>query len=398
MVVKKKLNKKIISLVVIVIIAIVILLFVFLKPSSKNVSNNKPLEQSQDIPVKNITRIIAVGDQLPHDAINKQALKPDGSYDYLQFYKEIKNNFNNVQGAYCNQEVPAAGSVAPISGYPVFNAPEQFAKDLSALGCNIINLANNHMFDKGQAGINATRAVWDTLPKKAIAGANRNQEEQNSIQYFTENNIKFAYLAFAEYSNIPTSTNFAINIYSEAVSKPLVTQAANNADVVIVSMHWGTEYSPTENDFQKNAAKVLAESGADVIIGAGPHVLQPVDKIVSEGGRETLVWYSLGNFLSAQLDLASLIGGISVMDFAKSENGAKLESIGFIPSYMHYEWTPQQKAADALLERKNFMVYPLEKATDPLSRSLFNTTVEAQTNYVKNVLNTHINVPLLPTQ
>ncbi|MDQ5885549.1 MAG: hypothetical protein QG645_714, partial [Patescibacteria group bacterium] len=180
--------------------------------------------------------------------------------------------------------------------------------------------------------------------------------------------------------------------------KPLVTQAANNADVVIVSMHWGTEYSPTENDFQKTAAKVLAESGADVIIGAGPHVLQPVDKIVSEGGRETLVWYSMGNFLSAQLDLASLIGGIAVMDFTKSENGAKIDSIGFIPSYMHYEWTPEQKAADALLERKNFMVYPLEKSAEPLSRSLFNTSVEAQTEYVKNVLNTHINVPLLPTQ
>lgn len=398
MVVKKKLNKKIYILVVIAIVAIFILLFVVLRPTSKNVSNGEPQQQSQEGTVKNTTRIIAVGDQLPHDAINKQALKPDGSYDYLQFYKEIKNNFNNVQGVYCNQEVPTAGSVAPISGYPVFNAPEQFAKDISALGCNIINLANNHMFDKGQAGINATRAVWDNLPKKAIAGANRNQEEQNGIQYFTENNIKFAYLAFAEYSNIPTNTDYAINIYNEAVAKPLVTQASNNADVVIVSMHWGTEYSPTENDIQKTAAKAIAESGADVIIGAGPHVLQPVDKIVSSDGRETLVWYSLGNFLSAQLDLASLIGGIAVMDFAKSENGAKLESIGFIPSYMHYEWTAEQKAADALLERKNFMVYPLEKATEPLARSLFNTTVEAQTNYVKNVLNTHISVPLLTSQ
>ena len=398
MVVKKKLNKKIFILVVIAIVAVFILLFVVLRPTSKNVSNGESQQQSQESTAKNTTRIIAVGDQLPHDAINKQALKPDGSYDYLQFYKEIKNNFNNVQGAYCNQEVPTAGSVSPISGYPVFNAPEQFAKDISALGCNIINLANNHMFDKGQAGINATRAVWDNLPKKAIAGANRNQEEQNSIQYFTENNIKFAYLAFAEYSNITTNTSYAINIYNEAVAKPLVTQASNNADVVIVSMHWGTEYSPTENDFQKTAAKAIAESGADVIIGAGPHVLQPVDKIVSNDGRETLVWYSLGNFLSAQLDLASLIGGIAVMDFAKSENGAKLESIGFIPSYMHYEWTAEQKAADALLERKNFMVYPLEKATDPLSRSLFNTTVEAQTNYIKNILNTHISVPLLTGQ
>ena len=145
MVVKKKLNKKVFILIAIVIIAIILLLFIILKPTSKNVSNIESQGQIQDSTAKNTTRIIAVGDQLPHDAINKQALKPDGSYDYLQFYKEIKNNFNNVQGAYCNQEVPAAGSVAPISGYPVFNAPEQFAKDLSALGCNLINLANNHM-------------------------------------------------------------------------------------------------------------------------------------------------------------------------------------------------------------------------------------------------------------
>lgn len=397
MTVKKYLNIKLVILLFCILIFIFALFFVFLKPNNSG-NINQPQSQSQDIPSRSITRIIAVGDQLPHDAINKQALKSDGSYDYLPFYKEVKNNFNNVHGAYCNQEVPTAGSVTPISGYPVFNAPEQFAKDLSALGCNIVNLANNHMFDKGQLGINATRAVWDNLPKKAIAGANRNQEEQNNIQYFTENDIKFAYLAFAEYSNIPTNTDYAVNIYNEAVAKPLVTQAANNADVVIVSMHWGTEYSPTENDFQKTAAKAIAESGADVIIGAGPHVLQPVDKIVTSDGRETLVWYSLGNFLSAQLDIASLIGGIAVMDFTKSDNGAKLESIGFIPTYMHYEWTAEQKAANKLLERKNFMVYPLEKSTEPLSRSLFNTTVQTQTESVKNVLNTHITVPLLPTQ
>ncbi len=351
-------------------------------------------QTTQAKPAPTTIRLIAVGDQLPHDSVNQQAKKADGSYDYMPFFSEVKKYFDSANIHFCNQEVTSAGESFGISGYPVFNAPTQFAKDINTLGCDVINRANNHAFDKGQAGINATLDVWDKLNKKAIAGSNRNQAEQDTIHYFTVNGVKFAFLAYAEYSNIRTNSSYAVNIYSPSFAAAQVAEARKNADVVLVSMHWGTEYSPSENSMQKNAAKLLADNGADVVIGTGPHVLQPVTKLAKAGGGETLVWYSLGNFLNTQLDIESLIGGIAVMDFTVDNGKATLTKVGFMPTYMHYEWTPAQKAAQDLLTRKNLKIYPLDVAAEPMSRSQNNTSVQAQQDRVAKLLNTYIPITM----
>lgn len=348
-------------------------------------------------PTTQTIRLIAVGDQLPHDSVNQNAKQADGTYNYMPFFSEVKPFFDKADIHFCNQEVTSAGASFGISGYPVFNAPTQFAKDLSTLGCDVINRANNHAFDKGQAGINATLDAWDGLQKKAIAGSNRSQAEQDTIRYFTVKGVKFAFLAYAEYSNIATTNPYAVNIYSADLATRQLAEARKNADVVLVSMHWGTEYSPTENAMQKNAATLLANNGADIVIGTGPHVLEPVARLPKAGGGETLVWYSLGNFLNTQLDIESLIGGIAVMDFTVPKDGGKptLDKVGFLPTYMHYEWTPAQKAAEDLLSRKNLKIYPLDKAAEAMARSQNNTTPEAQQERVKAILNAHTPVTML---
>ena len=124
-----------------------------------------------------------------------------------------------------------------------------------------------------------------------------------------------------------------------------------------------------------------------MIVGTGPHVLEPVEWIPGQNGKQTLVWYSVGNFLSTQLEIAHLIGGVAQFDVVKNlDNSIVIENPRFLPTYMHYEWTPAQAAAGDLLARTNLKVYPLGQAATPLSLSLFNTSVEAQYEYVRSVL------------
>jgi poly-gamma-glutamate synthesis protein (capsule biosynthesis protein) len=329
-----------------------------------------------------------MGDMLPHDAVNQEARQPDGSYNYTEFLTDVKPLIASSGIVFCNQEVPSAGEAFGITGYPSFNAPEQFARDLSSFGCNAINTATNHSNDKGQGGIDGTRAVWDSISPLLISGANRSPEEQNTVSFTEVNGIRFALVSFAEYSNSTLSNDYSVNFYgNDGLVQNLMTQARAGADVVLVSMHWGTEYSNGVNSNQQAAAARVAELGADVIIGTGPHVLEPVEWIPGANGKQTLVWYSIGNLLSTQLEIPQLIGGVAQFDAVKKLDGTiAIEAPRFTPTYMHWEWTPEQAAAGDLLARHNLHVYPLSAAADALSRSLFNTSVDEQYSYVRTVL------------
>lgn len=361
-------------------------------PSSVNSASGTPVisttPSATPTPTDTRVKVSAMGDMLPHDTVNAAALQPDGSYDYTQFLTSIKPLVADSGIVFCNQEVSSSGAAFGISGYPVFNAPEKFPADLaSGAGCNAINIANNHMADKGQDSINATRAVWDGLKPLLISGANRSLEEQQSVTVTEIQGIRFAFVSFAEYSNVP-ATDYGLNVFgNDAMLTSVMATARASADVVLVSMHWGTEYSNGVNDAQRNEAAHLVELGADVIIGTGPHVLEPVEWVPASDGSQTLVWWSIGNLLSTQLEIPDLIGGIAQFDVVKTPAGViSIEAPAFIPTYMHYEWTAEQAAAGDLLARHNLHVFPLAEAADPLSRSLFNTSVEAQQAYVASVL------------
>ncbi|MDT4874320.1 hypothetical protein FQZ97_1096140 [compost metagenome] len=131
----------------------------------------------------------------------------------------------------------------------------------------------------------------------------------------------------------------------------------------------------------------MASLDVDVVIGTGPHVLQKVETMSRKDGGKMVVWYSLGNMLSSQLELRHLIGGIAHFDVVKGQNDkVSIDNLAFTPTYMHYEWTETERAGDDLLARRNAMIYPLENAAQPLSRSLFHTTVGDQQQYVMSTL------------
>lgn len=336
-------------------------------------------------------RLIATGDMLPHDSVNQNAKTANG-YDYLPYFAQVQSYMTAGDMAYCNQESPSDPN-KPVTGYPTFNAPVSFATDLSKVGCTVINLANNHADDKAQSGIDATRTVWDGIQTLAVAGTARSAAEQAKIATFTVKGVSFAFLSFAQCSNNSAVSSYGLNILSESLADAQIAAArAAKVDMIIAGMHACNENRSNEDAWQDRWAQYFADKGVDIVIGTGPHWLQPVKRLAKAGGGTTAVWFSLGNMLSTQLDIRGLIGCVALMDIDTASK--TVTTLGCLPTYMHYEWSAADKATGNLSARHNLAIYPLDQATDPLARSQNNTTVPAQTDYVTKLLNTYTPVTI----
>ena len=303
------------------------------QPEAAKQPAQQTLPQEETPPNKSL-RLSMMGDMLAHDSVVAQAKTADG-YDFTPYFASVRQLYQSSDVVFCNQEVPSAGASYGISGYPTFNAPVEFARDLSRSGCNVINLANNHMADKGQAAINATLDEWQKLSPLAVAGANRSEDEQNTVRYFDKNGLKVAFVAFADFSNAALPASYSVNLYhNEPLVRRLLTEARQKADVVLVSAHWGTEDSHDVNANQRQTAALFNELGADLVIGTGPHVLQSVDNLTRADGHKTLVFYPIGNFLSSQLGVDQLTGGVAHVTLTKTKNGVALSDVSFDATFM----------------------------------------------------------------
>jgi len=364
-------------------------------PPGDGVPNGTIDTERQRAAVTGTIRLVATGDMIAHDSVNANAKNADGSYDYAKLMSGMKPYFEKADIRFCNQATPAGGEQFGITGYPVFNAPLAFPKGIRDIGCNLVNIGTNHTNDKGQPLIDATVAAWDNQTSVlASAGANRSAGEQNQSHIFTVKDVKFAFLSYTTYTNNTSVTPYGINMYTDALATAQVAEAKKNADFVIVSMRWGTEYSPDINGSQEAIAQTLTNLGADVIIGHGPHVLEPVKKLKStDGSKESTVWYSVGNFLNTQLETEALVSGFAIMDIDAATK--KVTNTAFMPTYMHYDWTAAEKKANNLLARKNLQMVPLDQAADLLSKSQLGTNVQAQTDRITAILNKYTPVKII---
>lgn len=333
---------------------------------------------------KGTIRFIATGDNLAFESINNAAKTANG-YDYLPMMSNFKPFFEKADIRLCNETTPGGGEALGISGFPNFNAPTAWSTSFAGLGCNLMNLGSDHTNDKGQAGIDAMVATWEAEKGVlAYAGANKSVEEQVKVRYFTVKEVKFAYLSYTTRTVKTDNTIFGINLYSSELVKKQVEEARKNASLVIVSITWGNEDQSAITGDQDRIAQELADYGVDVVVGGGPHVVQPAKILDGKEGHQTLVWYSLGNFLNSQLPINNLIGGMAIMDFDIATG--QLKDPKFMPVYMHYEWTAAQKAAGTVNARTNFKLFPLDLATEALGKSQNGTTVADQTARVTGII------------
>lgn len=332
--------------------------------------------------------LVATGDNLIHDVIYRQAQarSEDGGFDFAPAYRQIAPIVAEADFAFINQETLLAGDQLPLSSYPCFCSPTQLGDHLISLGFNLFSTANNHSLDKGVQGILASGEYWSRQEGVAVSGCYRDEAEREAIPTLTKNGITVALVAATEHTNgIPRPDGEAGVPYidMEAGDWEALTQrvqrAAQLADLVIVSLHWGIEGSDLYTDAQREMAQTLADLGADLIIGNHSHVLQGGEFLETERGR-CYVAYSLGNFISAQRGASNMAGGFLRMELVKEpEERARIEKLEFLPTVTHYgpgyeeitiypldQYTPELAAGHGV--RQYFPGFGLEYLENQLSR------------------------------
>lgn len=343
--------------------------------------------------------VSALGDILPHDSVTADALQPDGSYDYGQFFDAARPIWAGSDLVYCNQEAPSAGVELGLSYYPAFNAPVEFAEGIADAGCNTIGLGNNHTFDQGQEGIDRTRAVWDELDPLLIHGAFRSEEEQvevptAEVPVGDERALTVAFLNFIDLSNTPTN-DYAVTWLTDPLVETQLAEAEQTADATIVAVHWGDEYSPTVNPRQREQAQRLVDLGADVILGTHPHVLQEAEWIERDDGTRAFVYYSLGNSVTTQMAIPRVVSAVAQFELV-GEPGGEVEVVdpAAVPIYMHFDLTPTQFINGDWINRRNLQLYPLVDAAEAISRSAWRgeLTVDSGLQLVTDALGPDVRI------
>ena len=324
---KRKIQKFHVFLLIICLIltctGICAVIYLFTNQSEKKevsiISTNEPIEEPTLTPSINKVRLFLTGDGLLHDSVYTDA-NEDGTYNFSKQLDEVLNVVSNYDLAYYNQETILGGTELGLSGYPTFNSPKEFGSYMVSKGFNLVSTANNHCLDKGFTGVQSSRDFWNAQTNVLMSGTNSTEEEYNAITSIEINGIKIAFLAYCENTNgIEPDYLWEVNYFpgheEEMLNK--VTQAKSENDVVIVSMHWGTEYSHEVNDTQYTLADELTKAGADVIVGNHPHVIQPFQWVNNKP-----VFYAMGNLISTQLNQENLVGMCASLDITKNEDGS----------------------------------------------------------------------------
>lgn len=248
-------------------------------------------------PINQQFSMVTTGDALLHSSIYLQYETSDG-YDFSNVFNMINSYINQFDIRYVNQEtVFASGS---YSGYPLFNTPSAWGDAMIDSGFNLFSLATNHSFDQYTSGAIENINYWQNKTGIGYAGMNLSNEDKN---YFIDeiNGITYGFLSYTEHTNgitVPDSVSYLVDIYNTKKAASDIEELRDLVDVIIVAMHWGDEYTSEPNNNQLTMANELADMNVDIIIGSHPHWTQPIDYI-----NDTLVIYSLGNFLSNQLIL-----------------------------------------------------------------------------------------------
>lgn len=249
-----------------------------------------------------------------HLSVNEAARISGQTYDYTPYYEPIRDYIANADVAICALEIPIIGADQMPSNYPNFGAPHDLAKSLADVGYDGCAFATNHTMDRGFGGVETTiEALTDA--GLGWAGAARTEEEAGQIQFYTvqgrHHTVKIAHIAATTLTNgipIPADHPYSWNVVGSLGSpvQTIVEDAKRarelGADIVVVSMHWGTEYVSEPIDEQVDIATLLADSGeVDLIFGNHSHVPEPLAKLPG-GPRGKGMWvvYSMGNQVSGQ--------------------------------------------------------------------------------------------------
>ena len=345
--------------------------------------------------------LFMVGDALIHELVYTYAATGETDaaglpvYDFRPMLTHVKPISERYDLAYYNQETVLGGTALGLSTYPRFNSPFEVGDAFREAGFNLVSLATNHTMDRGVDGVTNSVNYWRQYQDDVyFDGSALSFEERDTIDIREVNGISYAFFAYTMWNNglsTPVGQEYLNNEWNEDLARAQIEAVRDQVDVVIVAMHWGTEYAHAESAAQVEAAEFLHGLGVDIIIGAHPHVVQPVTVLstpladatttdstantdagadsdstvatprgwVENGEKKTLVIYSLGNFLSDQDGVERLTGLMASTKIHKHVEG-DATTISVAPLRAELIYTVRDRAA------RTFTVYPYSELNDSL--------------------------------
>lgn len=297
--------------------------------TEKNIANSNNTVRDS------IIRISAVGDILCENSILEDAYdKGTQNYDFTSMFKNMSTFFADSDITVGTMETNYTDN--KYSGYGQRNSPISFAEALKNIGIDLVSISTNHSLDYGIEGLQETKRALEGIGYDVV-GDNLGESR---VKIKTIKNTKIAFLSYTygfENQNSKTKEELdSANIYNLEIAKKDLEYAKENADYSIIIMHWGDAYSIKPNKEQQNIAKFLVENGADMILGNHASAVQKMEVMQSPEGKNVLVAYSLGNYISGETMDISKIELVLNIELRKSgETGeVVLSKVDYTPIYV----------------------------------------------------------------
>ena len=336
----------------------------------------------------NVVTIVAFGDNLVHTSIINTGKQKDGTYDFDFIFKNVEDEIQSADIAILNQETILSTADLGYTGYPNFGTPIEMGQAILDAGFDVVLHATNHAMDKGVKGVFNTLDFWENQKEISTVGLNTTDDESSRVAFIETKGMTIAILNYTYGLNghsLPKGKEYLVNMLNnkEKITKD-IQYAKERADFLIVSPHWGTEYSYEPNQSQKSWVNFFLEQEVDLVLGTHPHVLQPVEQVESEKtNHKMLVYYSLGNFISGQDQVPRLLGGMARIKLAKYEGKVEIVDSELIPIVTHYNYNKKEHTT-YFLSDYNQQLADYHSIKDKTKKAL--TLVELEDLY-KNIMN-----------
>ena len=353
---KKNKILKIVSSIVF-LTAVVVLANTYSKRNEENIYLNNGIDETGENEEIKYIDIVSLGNLIIHQSQINGA-KNENGYDFSPSFQYIKEMVSEADISLGILEGALAGGEP--TGYPIFNSPDEVIDSLRDTGIDVVNYANNHIYDYDDEGLQRTIEI--TKEKGLDVLGVKSTEEEKSYLVKEVDGVKIGFLAYVfETSMInghKTINSNILSTYSEnlintfnyndlesfykKIENEISAMKSEGVEFIITSMHWGEEYNTYIEATQNEIAKKLNELGVDIILGGHPHVIQPYEIICNESGHSTFVIYSQGNSLSNQseqeIGVAESEDGIMIkFTLEKKDGNVSLKEYKIIPTWVYKE-------------------------------------------------------------
>lgn len=282
---------------------------------------------------------VVFGDNLIHEPIYRYGLHNGKNFDFL--YENITELIEQSDVAVINQETPLTDNPALYGDYPRFGTPVQVGEAIVDAGFDVVTCGTNHALDRQGVGVTFTKQFFEEQGVVCLGIQAEEEQAYQPYQILVRNGIRVAMFNYTYGTNglkIPEEYPYIVHLLEDEdrIGKE-IEAAEKESDLVLVFAHWGTEYAEEPDDFQKKWTQVFLESGVDVVVGTHPHVIQPYEILQDQEGHEMLVYYSIGNFVSAQYEQSCMKGGAAEFTVSLTADGYRITQYALQPLRITHE-------------------------------------------------------------